>query len=228
MRRRDVLAAIGTVVATALAGGIAWAAIPMSTVPANDGLPKQWFGITKWKSGNSGVQSYLYPTTVAEVTLTLTKKGSKSPFVNDGAAGKTGTFYEYRPKGTITVVGWCGKTPITVSLKPIDGALFIVVPKNNSKRVRGAYVGYDFSTLATREPHPCPDGNRVEGAGVNYWGFRTEFAVKPAQRFKRSISTAAAMIKGNYLENDTLAAYQPLDKYEWCFVRERRNLSKCR
>ena len=225
MRRKDVRATmIAAVVATALISGVAWAATP----DGNDGLPKQWFGVTKWKSGNSGVQSYLYPTTVAEVTLSLTKKSSKSPFVNDGSAGKTGTFYEYRPKGTITVVGWCGKTPITVSLQPIDGALLMVVPKNNGKRVRAAYVGYDFSTLSTREPHPCPDGNRVEGSGVPYWGFRTEFAVKPARRFKRSISATAAMIKGSYLENDTLAAYQPLDKYEWCFVRDRRDLGKCR
>jgi hypothetical protein len=240
MRRREVLATtIGAVVATALASGIAWAATPGSegraaqqaTKPSitNDGLPKQWFGVTKWKAGNSGVQSAFYATTVAEVTLTLAKKSSKNPYVSDGSAGKTGTFYEYRPTGKITVAGWCPNQPITVPLKPLDGLLVIVVPKKNGKRVRAAYAGYDFSTLGGggRQPIPCPDGT-YDGGDVGYWGFRTEFTVKPAQRYKRSIGTTAAMIKGSYLENDTLAAYQPLDKYEWCFVRARRDLGKCR
>ncbi len=195
------------------------------SLSVNDGLPKQWIGVTKWTFGNFGIKTWLIPTTVAEVTLTLTKKGPRSPFANaDGGAGKTGTYYEYRPKGKITVVGWCGKTPITVALKPIDGFLSIFVPNDNK---RAAYVGYDFSTLGSRQPSRCPDGLRHDGPVIAYWGLRTEFGSK-GKRYQRTTSTSAEVIAGTYLVNDTLGTYQSLDKYKWCFVRDRRNLGKCR
>ena len=90
------------------------------------------------------------------------------------------------------------------------------------------YLGYDTTILADRAPRPCPDGTSV-GVGALAWGFKTEFdVVKPGKRYKRRISTAAKMFAGKYVANDTLATYQPLDKYEWCFVRDRQDLNKCR
>jgi len=201
------------------------------SVSINDGLPTTWTGMTKWTFGNFGIKTWLTPTTVAEVTLRLKTKGSYTN--KDGSAniGKNGTFYRYRPTGRITVIGWCGKTPITVALKPGDGQLDILVPKDQGERVRAAYVGTDNSVLATRQPNPCPDGLRHGGPVIAYWGFRTEFSQsvnKPGKRYRHTISTTAQMIAGTYLVNDTLGAYQSLDKYKWCFVRDRRNVSKCR
>lgn len=253
MRRRKILATtIGAaVVATALASGIAWAATPggtrvvatqhATTPVTNDGLPRQWFGVTKWKSGNSGVPSYFYPTTVAQVTLTLKNQGSYT--YKDGSAviGTSGTTYRYVPTGKITVDGWCPNTPITVPLKPIDGVLDILVPKNQGKRSRAAYVGADTAVLISRQPNPCPNGTRYNGigSGTDRWGFKTELfsalstaitpsGSRPVKRYRHTISTTAETIAGSYLENDTFGAYQPLDKFTWCFVRDRRDLGKCR
>ncbi len=253
MKRGDlVITTVGAVVAAAIASGIAWAASPggerdvaaqQATKPSvtNDGLPRQWFGVTKWTAGLSGVQSFLYPSTDAEVTLTLTKKG---PYANkDGSAvvGKSGTIYRYVPTGKITVDGWCPNTPITVPLKPIDGVLDILVPKNQGKRSRAAYVGADTAVLISRQPNPCPNGTRYNGigSGTDRWGFKTEFfsalstaitpaGSKPVKRYRHTISTTAETIAGTYLEDDTFGAYQPLDKFTWCFVRNRRDLGKCK
>lgn len=248
MRRSYALtAAVSAVFVTALGSGIPWAAVPggaakgdtpgapassaaahatKHSVSINDGLPKQWIGVTRLTFGNFGIKTWLTPTTVAELTLTLTKTGPKGPFAGaDGGASNTGTFYEYRPKGKITVVGWCGKTPITVALKPIDGFLSIVVPPGKGKRA--AYVGYDFSTLSSRQPSPCPDGLRHDGPVIAYWGFRTEFGSQ-GKRYQHATSTTAEVIAGTYVSNDSLGAYQSLDRYTWCFVRDRRNLGKCR
>ncbi|MBA2357685.1 MAG: hypothetical protein H0V84_04565 [Actinobacteria bacterium] len=215
-------------VATVLAlGASASSSAPVANKP-DDGLPKQWIGVTRWTAGLAGQNVPVTPMTITQVTLTLKKKSSKGPYSKvDGSAGKTGTFYEYVPTGKITVTGWC-KTPITVALKPADGGLSILVP--SGKGVPAVYLGYDTSVLADRTPARCPDGTSAGlGAQILRWGFQTEFnVVKPGKRYKRRISTAAKMFAGKYVANDTLATYQPLDKYEWCFVRDRQDLNKCR
>ena len=222
-------------------GTIAFAAASSSYSPSrqtagdtvtlvDDGLPKQWIGVTRWRAGLAGVKVPVTPMTVTEVTLTLKKKGRQGVYSRvDGSAGRTGTFYEYVPRGRITVTGWC-KTPVTVALKPADGGLSILVPEARGKRAQAVYLGYDTSVLADRTPPRCPDGTSAGlQAQILRWGFQTEFnAVKPGKRYKRSVRTTATMLTGTYVANDTLGTYQPLDRYEWCFVRDRRNLGKCR
>ncbi len=111
MRTRSVLP-----VAAALlvgAGGVAAIAASVRNAPAvsardtapmtaNDGLPKEWFGVTKW------VESPRY-STLAHVVFTLTKKSvyHVPPEPRSYYIGSTGTAYTYQPSAgsSITMTG---------------------------------------------------------------------------------------------------------------------------
>lgn len=194
-----------------------------SAAPApNDGLPAKWYGVTKWTSGLPGPQGPPN-TTLAHVTLTLARKTPyrRSAVPPAGRAyylGAAGTSYLYQPRGTITVTGHC-ETPVKGTLQPVDGDLTVEVEKSTAKLRRAVYFGGDTQRLQADIPQACPNGIPPYPGGPTYWGFRTTPGYNP---ILRKLSTAATKITGAW--KDPAGTH---DTYEWCFVRNAKNLLAC-
>jgi hypothetical protein len=206
------------------AGGVAAVTASARTGPAasarsaaaepNDGLPKQWFGVTRW------VEPPRY-STLARVVFTLTKKAvyHVPPEPRSYYIGSTGTAYTYGvSEGSITMTGLCSYGVDTKgALRPGNGFLVIEVAGSPGTTPRAIYDGNDTATLAMGVNH-CPNGATP---AYEYWGFRT--TSPDYHPILRPLSTVATKIEGKLVENDAFGK----GTYEWCFVRSRTDLPMC-